>query len=156
VKLAAARVADLAVIAFFALFVFEARGWRLEARLYPWAVGLPMLALAVAHLVSGLRRGVGGLEPRPADPGAAGAEARRRALALLGWGVGLLAGVWILGFPAGTALFVLLYLKLQAGEGWGLALGLTGLAGLLCWGLFDRVLRVPFPEGLVTGWLGLG
>src|SRR5574342_358133 len=42
---------DLLVIAFFSVFVYQARDWRLQARLYPWAVGIPMLALALIQLV---------------------------------------------------------------------------------------------------------
>jgi hypothetical protein len=53
-------------------------------------------------------------------------------------------------------LFVLLYLKLEAKEGWLLSLSLTAGAMLFLIGLFDQVLRthwllpmIPWPEALL-------
>ena len=45
VKLKPRLLFDLAIIIFFVIFVYEARDWRLQARLYPWVIGIPMLVL---------------------------------------------------------------------------------------------------------------
>ena len=159
-RIATARLVDVAVIGFFAIFVYEARGWRLEARLYPWVVGIAMLGLAVVHLILGSREGGGGPSPGSAGvgtrhaPGMDGGDARRRAFGVFAWSVGLLAAIWLVGFGIAVPLFVLLYLKIQAGEGWRLALVLAGVAGLAFWGLFDRLLHLPLPDGQLFSWLG--
>ena len=48
---------DLAVIIFFVIFVYEARDWRLQARLYPWVIGIPMVGLSVIHMIRGVKGG---------------------------------------------------------------------------------------------------
>ncbi len=46
---------SLLVALFFGLLVWEAKEWRIQARLFPWVVGFPMLVLAAVHLVMDLR-----------------------------------------------------------------------------------------------------
>jgi len=48
-----------------------------------------------------------------------------------------------------------LYLKVQSGEKWILSLFLTGAGWLIFWALFERLLRLPFPDGQIIVWLGL-
>ncbi|MEK7341388.1 MAG: hypothetical protein AABZ69_04130, partial [Candidatus Binatota bacterium] len=48
---------DLLIIIFFVIFVYEARDWRLQARLYPWAIGITMLVLALIHIFWELKGG---------------------------------------------------------------------------------------------------
>jgi len=162
-KLKPSLLFDLAVIVFFVVFVYEARDWRLQARLYPWAVGIPMLVLAVTHLIWELR----GANGKPATQAAAvpvdvqftqGADPaadRRRAINIFCWIFGFFAGIWLLGFNIAVPLFVFLYLKVRSGEGWVLSSALTGAAWLLFWGLFVWLLRLPFPDGVVFSLLGL-
>lgn len=162
-KLKPQHLLDVAVIVFFAYFVYEARDWRPQARLYPWAVGIPMLVLAVLHLVWELK-GAGGrpaTQP-PAAPvdfsftrGVDPALARRRTLLIFSWIFGFSAGIWLAGFKFAVPVFVFLYLKIQSREGWGLSLALTAAAGLLFWGLFIKLLNLPFPDGAIVSWLGL-
>ena len=152
----------LAVFAFFALFVFEARQWRLQARLYPWVIGIAMLALALAHIVRELRGGEDKPDGAPAaapvdiqftqDPDPA--LARRRELDIFAWIFGFFGGIWLLGFTFAIPVFVFAYLKLRSGEGWVLAAALAGIAWLAFWGLFERLLRLPFPEGAIFTLLG--
>jgi hypothetical protein len=154
---------DLAVIAFFAYFVYEARDWRPQARLYPWAIGVPMLVLAVFHLVWELKwAGVKPVTQPSATPvdftftrGVDPALARRRTLLIFSWILGFFAGIWLFGFKTAVPAFVFLYLKFQSREEWGLSLALTGAAWLVFWGLFIRLLGLPFPEGAILSWLGL-
>lgn len=156
-----ARLVDLAIVGFFAIFVYEARNWKLEARLYPWVVGIAMLVLAVAHLIRELARD--GDERLP-SPGSAPVDSRRatdldggrdqrRAFGVFAWSLGLLAGIWLIGFGSAVPLFLLLYLKAQSRETWGLSVVLAGVAGLAFWGLFDWFLHLPLPDGIVFSWL---
>ena len=154
----------LLIAVFFLFFIYEAREWRLQARLYPWAIGIPMLLLALAHIVLELR----GKTRRRDSSGSAPVDfqfthtqtvdesvARQRTLNIFSWILGFLVAIWLLGFSVSVPLFVFLYLKFQAREGWPLSVLLTCASWLLFWGLFDRLLHLPFPEGQLFTWLGL-
>ena len=74
---------------------------------------------------------------------------------MFGWFFGFLFTVWFLGFFIGIPLIVFLYLKVQSGESWPLSIGLTLFALLFFWGLFVKLLTLPFPQGVLFAWLGL-
>ena len=61
--------------------------------------------------------------------------------------LGFFAAIALLGFPVAVPLFLLLYLRLQGGEGWVLSLLLTAGVFAAFYGLFDRLLHLPFPQG---------
>ena len=44
-------------------------------------------------------------------------------------------------------LMVFTYLKIQSDESWPLSIGLTAAAWFSFWGLFVKVLNLPFPDG---------
>jgi hypothetical protein len=144
---------SIAVVVFFAYFVYEAREWRLQARLYPWVIGIPMLLLALVHLV--LESKVAGLKEssdgppvdfqftQTADPDLT----RRRTINIFSWIAGFFLSIWLLGFSLSVPLLVFLYLKIQSRESWILSLVLAGTAWLLFWSLFIRLLHLPFPDG---------
>jgi hypothetical protein len=150
---------DLVVLLFFAFLVWEAKDWRLQARLFPWAIGIPMLLLATFQLVTDLKQG-GERTPveRPTDfrftRGIDPPLARRRTINIFCWVLGLFLGVWLVGFSLSIPLLVFLYLKVQTGEGWPLSLSLTAGAWVLYWGLFEQILRLPLPEGQIFLWMG--
>ena len=154
---------EVAVIGFFAYFVYEASDWRPQARLYPWAIGIPMLVLAILHLAWELKGADRKPAPQPSatpvdfsfTPGIDPALARRRTLLIFSWIFGFFAGIWLLGFKIAVPAFVFLYLRIQSREGWGLSLALTGAAWLVFWGLFNKLLSLPFPDGAIVSWLGL-
>ena len=157
------------VLLFFAIVIWGARDWPVKAQLYPWVIGIPMLVLAAFHLLVDLREGGGKSTPSdmPADaPLNVPADiqftqeidpaiARRRTVDIFAWIFGFLLACWLVGLSAMVPPFVFLYLKVKSGESWTLSLVLTGAVWLLYWGLFDRLLRLPFPEGQIYLWLGL-
>ena len=71
---------------FFIVFAYEAKDWRLQARLYPWVIGIPMVILALVQVILDLM----GIERKPQDAApvdfqfaqttVAPAVARRRAI----------------------------------------------------------------------------
>ena len=151
------------ILIFFILFVYEARGWRLQSRLYPWTIGIPMIFLALLYIFQELSgRNEKNEQSRagsaPVDfqfsQGVAPDQIRRRTINIFGWIFGFFAGIWLLGFSYMVPLFVFLYLKLQSQESWKLSLALTAGAWLIFWGLFDYLLKLPFPEGQAIVWLG--
>jgi len=162
-KLRPQVIFSLLIVLFFAVFIYEARDWRLQARLYPWAIGFPMLALSLIHIIRELM----GRDKKPSSQssnapvdfsftkGIDPALARRRAINIFCWIFGFFVGIWLFGFAITIPAFVFLYLKVQSGEGWGLSLALTGGAWFMLWGLFDWLLHLPFPEGQLLIWIGL-
>jgi hypothetical protein len=151
---------SLAVAIFFIVFAYQAKDWRLQARLYPWAIGIPMLILAIVQVILDLK-GVVAKETTNAAPvdmqlseRTDPALARRRTINIFSWIVGYLIAVWLFGFGYCVPLIVFLYLKVQSRESWLLSVLLAVFAWLFFYGLFDRLLHIPFPDGEIFNWLG--
>ncbi|MBI3126882.1 MAG: tripartite tricarboxylate transporter permease [Candidatus Tectomicrobia bacterium] len=140
---------------FFATGLWMSLDFPGRAGLFPWIIGGPGFLMALVQFGLDLtgRKGRESLE----SMAHAGAEptpdvSARRTLAIWGWIVGLLAGIWFLGFAFGVLLVMFLYLKAGAREGWGLSLALSGSGFLFVHGLMDWVLKMPLPEGLLWSW----
>jgi len=153
-------ILSLFLVVFFLVFIYQAKDWRLQARLYPWAIGFPMLILAVIQVVLDWK----GIAPKQAvdaapvdrqlSASADPAVARRRTVNIFSWLIGYLIAVWLLGFGYCVPLIVFLYLKVQSRESWPLSIALSTIAWLFFYGLFDRLLHLPFPDGELFTWLG--
>jgi hypothetical protein len=161
VKLRPAAIFSIGWLIFFIVWVYLAKDWRMQARLYPWAIGVPMVVLAIVQVIldlKGVQRKQSDAAPvdfqftQNMDP----ALARRRTINIFSWIVGFFLGIWLLGFVITIPLLVFTYLKLQSGESWVLSAALTAAAWLVFYGLFVRLLTLPFPQGLVLTWLGIG
>ena len=134
----------------------------MQARLYPWAIGIPMLILALVQVILDLK----GYKAKETSDGAPvdfqftqtiePALARKRAITMFAWLLGFFLLVWLLGFEYGIPLMVFGYLKLQSNESWILSITLTVLAFVFFWILFVKLLTLPFPQGLIFTWFGIG
>ena len=125
-----------------------------SAALFPLTVGVPSLALAILALVQEFRTPA----PEVAATAALAAEralVRRRTAAIVCWTVGFFLMIWLIGFIAASAAATLLYLKLGAGEKWGISVVLAAVAWIFFFGLFDYSLHLPFPPGELFVWLGI-
>jgi hypothetical protein len=160
-KLRPAAIFSIIWLIFFIVWVYLAKDWRMQARLYPWAIGIPMVILAIVQVIldlRGVQRKQAGAAPvdfqftQNIDP----ALARRRTINIFSWIIGFFLGIWLLGFVITIPLLVFTYLKIQSGESWVLSTALTAGAWLVFYGLFVRLLTLPFPQGLVLTWLGIG
>ena len=146
---------------FFLLFAYEAKDWRLQARLYPWAIGIPMLVLALIQVILDVR----GVERKQRDDvtpvdfqmtqTVEPEIALRRTINIFMWFFGFFFGIWLLGFSITIPLMVFSYLKIQSNEKWWLSLTLTAAAWFCFWGLFVKLLNLPFPDGVIFTVLGL-
>lgn len=124
--------------------VFAARGWQWKAALFPMAIGIPIFCLALIEAIWAFRGEDGPEEPAP------------RGIALpWAWMIAFLALIVLVGFPIAVAAFLLIYLKVQAKEGWIFTIVLTALVWGAFYGLFDLMLHLPFPAGWLLEWLGL-
>lgn len=160
-KIRPAALFSFAALVFFCLFVYEAREWRMQARLYPWAIGIPMLILAIVQVIMDLK-GVKAKQSSDATPmdfqfsqDVEPALAKKRAIVMFAWLFGFFAGIVLFGFPIAIALMMFTYLKFQGRESWTLSIVLTIIAWLFFYGLFVKLLTLPFPDGLIQSWLGL-
>ncbi|HEY7559346.1 MAG TPA: tripartite tricarboxylate transporter TctB family protein [Candidatus Binatia bacterium] len=152
---------SLCALIFFIVWVYYALEWRLQARLYPWAIGFPMVILAAIQVILDLK----GFKPKETSDGAPvdfqftkeidPATAKKRAIVMFTWFFSFLLGVWLLGFPISIVLMMFSYLKFQSGESWFTSILLTVIAFIFFWALFVKLLTLPFPDGRIFVWLGL-
>ena len=144
---------------FFIVFAYQAKDWRLQARLYPWVIGIPMVILAIIQVIFDLK----GVEHKADDAAPVDFQitqtvdpvvARRRAINIFSWFFGFFAAIWLVGFSIAIALMVFGYLKIQSNEKWTISIVLTIVAWVCFWGLFVKLLNLPFPDGMIQTWLG--
>jgi hypothetical protein len=140
----------LLLLALICWTTFEARQWDARARLFPWAAGIPVLALLVIQVVRQVRvvltspHGEEILHEGDVDS----QFAFQRTLRIGAWILGFAVLIWAIGFGPGGTLGSLLYLKLSARERWPMSLAITvGTAGFF-W-LMATYLHVPFPRGFI-------
>jgi hypothetical protein len=66
------------------------------------------------------------------------------------WTVGFFISIWLLGFSYSIPVSMILYLKLAGKEKWPMTIIITFFTWLFIYGLFERVLSIPFPDGLLV------
>ncbi|HXV81516.1 MAG TPA: tripartite tricarboxylate transporter TctB family protein [Candidatus Binatia bacterium] len=163
---------DIVISAFLVLIllwvVWEARSWPFRTRLFPWAVGFPVLALALLQFALSLwqairYRSTGETSGRSSQPGemASGGVTPdatlvgRRTLSIAAWIVAFALGFWLFGFKIGGLLLSLVFLRFQARESWTVSV-LYGLGIYLFFLLgFELALGVPLPAGVIATSIGL-
>ncbi len=116
---------------FFIVFVYQAQDWRLQARLYPWAIGIPMIILALIQVILDLK----GVERKQKDEAPVmdyqfsqtvdPKIAKRRAITMFCWLFGFFFSIWLIGFSITIPLMVFSYLKIQSNEKWMISIILT-------------------------------
>jgi putative tricarboxylic transport membrane protein len=155
VRLDGATVFGLLIVVLFAWALWESRSFGVRAGLFPWAIGIPGLALALAQ-VGGDR--AGRRTPPPAEPAAdvPPAVAARRRVEICAWIAGFWVAIWLLGFSVATLVATFLYLKVTAGERWPISVLLSVFGFAFVYGVFVKALGVPFPAGHLLVWLGYG
>ena len=128
--------------------VFAATGWPWKAALFPLAVGIPLFCLAATELLWAL---FGAAQEQEAMELALSTDAgaRRRVALAAAWMLGFFAAIVVVGFMIAVPLLLFLYLRLQAREGWALSISLTAGVFAAFYGLFDALLHLPFPAGLL-------
>ncbi|MBI4013235.1 MAG: tripartite tricarboxylate transporter permease [Candidatus Rokubacteria bacterium] len=156
-RLDAASAFSLLLVLVLAGALWQSREFGTRAGLFPWAIGIPTLALALVQLGRDLagRRSRG---PGDAVGGGAGLPAgvaARRTAEIGAWIAGGFVAIWLLGFPLATLVATFLYLKVGGRERWPISLGLSLAGFAFVYGLFERGLAVPFPPGRLLVWLGL-
>ena len=144
----------LALIVILAVALWTSRNFGYRAGLFPWVIGIPTFILSFFQLA----RDIGGKQKKVVAVGVEEAEVEiapevitQRTVAVISWTVGFFMAIWLLGFPIAVPLMILLYLKIAGKESWLMTALVTFFSWLFYWGLFERLLNVPFPEGLLIG-----
>ena len=147
-------IALSAAIALLAAWgVLAAISWPLKAKLFPLVIGIPLCCLATAELWLSLKTAT---KPMNEVDGLPRKVALRRAAIAAAWIAGFFAAIMLFGFVAAVPAFVLLYLRVQGREGWIFSAVFSAAVWAAFYGLFDRLLHLPFPAGLLLGWLDVG
>lgn len=153
-------VFTLALMAASAVALAMARQWPFKAAFFPLVTAIPLLILATVQLLVDLF----GTSPAEAE-GRSDLElatdvspelALRRTIATFVWIAAFILLVFLLGFPYAVPIFVFAYLAPQSDVPWWLKVSLAAIAWGFFYGLFVRILHIPFEAGQVQTWLGWG
>jgi len=150
-----------AVAATFAYFAWESRRWGAGTALLPRiaiALGTPFWVARVITLIRGERSRS---KSRIMDIGffEANAESPRdvavRLISFNCWVVGMMVGIWLLGFHVTIPLGVAFYLRRYAGTGWSGTLMAAAIYEALLIGLYDTIVGLQWNEPLIFQILGI-
>jgi hypothetical protein len=147
-------------------WVVTAAGFNWDTRLFPWAVGLPALALALRQLHADwqgarAKSEQGEQEPYPGvldiavDRNIPPEEIFRHTITTANWIVAFACGIWFLGFLLSIPLFIFFYLVSEAKAPKLSALIVAGLSILFVWVLFDQTMHLAWPEAALFTLLGI-
>ena len=153
-------VFSLVLLVVVAWMVWEAGKWDLRARLFPVAVGLPAIGLALLQLglllkPSGSRAAVAAPESATLEDSIPPEVVRTRSLHMVGWVLAITLGIVLLGFELGAGLLTFAFLRFAAHERLRTSLLIALATYLSFYIVFDRALFIPFPPGAVAETVGL-
>jgi putative tricarboxylic transport membrane protein len=121
------------------------------AKLFPLAIAIPSLVLAILLAVISLRARGTTVAPRPPGPvedaALAPKERTRRTGEIAAWFLGIFAAVYLLGFLVAIPVSAIAYLRVAARENWVASIAVAALCWSVVFGVFDRLLHVPLPAG---------
>jgi hypothetical protein len=155
---------SLLFVVLFGVGLVTAVQWSWDTRLFPWAIGIPAILLALCQLVLDLkgfpRTGDGGGGPAPqimditTDKSIPKEMVRRNTAVAFGWILAFVATIWLVGFLIAGPLFIFFYLWYQARATPKVSATIAGLMAIFIWGLFDQIMHVNWPEALILSLLG--
>jgi len=152
--------------AVIALLVGTALRLDWDTRLFPWAIGIPALALAVRQLLTDWRGAGAKVEQGEANPSSGvldiavdhsipPEEIFRHTVRTSYWIVTFACGIWFLGFLISIPLFIFFYLIAEAKASKLPALLVAGFTFLFVWGMFDWLMHLAWPEAALFSLLGI-
>jgi hypothetical protein len=130
-----------------------ARDWPIRASIGIYALGGIGVVLAIWQILLDARRAEGPRERSQFDLPTADAESKWGNVEIWSWIVGFYLLIVTLGFPIAVPLFVLAYSKFY-GAGWLLSIALSSIAWGFVYGVFEKILHVPWPTPLISSLFG--
>lgn len=150
---------SLLIVLFFVGALWVGRNFDFKTGLFPWAVAIIVLALAVPQLIREcLGKGgapLGEDQPAEAEPELPADVVNHRTAVIFGWILGFFVTIWLLGFAIGGAVASFVQLKFGFREKWPITIALTLLVWAFVYVFFDKILNTPFPPGKLFTWLNL-
>ena len=141
----------LVLVAVFAYATVTAVSYPEGAKLFPLAIAVPSLVLAVLLVVMSVRSRGTTVPPKPPDPDddptLTPNEQARRTAEIAAWFLGIFAAVYLLGFLVAIPVSAIAYMRFAAREGWVSSIAVAALCWSVVFGVFDRLLHVPLPAG---------
>ena len=132
---------SLFVVLLFVGTLICSKDWNWRTGLFPWVIGASGILFAGLQLKMDFKRLRSGLLPTRSDA----------TLPVWGWILSFFMGIWLLGFSAASVLNTVIYLRLNAREPWRCIIPMAAFMGVLFGAIFEYLLHVPFPEGLLVG-----
>jgi len=131
------------------------RDWLYKVYMLPRFAAVFVIVLLLVHLAM-LFRTTPGDKPE-AEPSIDTEEAaleRKRTFVTVGWLLGFVAIIVVLGFPVGGTVATLAYVRFTAREPWRVALG-TALVVAVFFGItaHPKLMAVPYPKGWIASQL---
>lgn len=151
-----ASLFTLFIIIVSGVALWYSRRFNFRTGLFPWFAGFAVLAAALAQLIvevtgSGQKHETDTQQ----DSDLPVNTVRRRTATIFSWIIGYCAAVWLLGFSIGGPVCTFIHLKVGARETWLRTVILAVCAWIFIYALFDQVLHLPFPTGVLLQWLNL-
>jgi hypothetical protein len=148
-----------------AVWVITAAGLDGDTRLFPWAIGIPALALALRQLVADWKGTTAKSEEREQQPYPSVLDIAvdrsippdvmfRHTIRTAYWILSFACGIWFLGFLISIPLFIFFYLTAEAKTRKLPAFILAGVIFLFVWVLFDQTMHLAWPEAALFTMLG--
>jgi putative tricarboxylic transport membrane protein len=137
--------------------IVSAWGWPAKAALFPLVISIPLFLLAGAEALWALfgSAAQGSASDFKLSDHLPQSVALRRTLIAVGWIFGFFFAIVLLGFLVAVPLFVFAYLRLQGRRGWIFSAVFTLAVWAFFYGLFDRLLHLPFPAGWIPSLFGV-
>ena len=152
--------------------VWDALAWNFSAKIVPLIVGGVGFACCAISLFNDACRA----PEAQADVGLEAAALRRvekkihmdmdsgtahlpvrvvvqRAALFFGWLLAFMGSMWIFGLIPTVPIFVVAIMRIEGREPWRLVLAQAAGLTVFVWGLFDRLLSMPWPPTLIGAWI---
>ena len=144
---------SVVVAIILALALFQSRNFGYRAGLFPGSLEFQPLLLCLAQLsrdLWGKEKPKGDLAAWEVAADVAPEVMHKEPSTFCCGPVGFFISIWLLGFSYSIPVSMILYLKLAGKEKWPMTIIITFFTWLFIYGLFERVLSIPIPDGLLV------
>lgn len=125
-----------------------ARDWPVRASIGIMVLGAIGVILAICQFILDAKRSDANQERSQFDMPAMESESKWGNAEIWGWILGFYLLIVTIGFSIAVPLFVLAYSKFYGGS-WRLGIMLSAMAWSFVYGVFEKILHVPWPEPLL-------
>lgn len=149
----------LLIVGVAAVAIYLAHDWPFKAALFPLAVSVPLVILGSLHLLQLIRAKEDTVESAAVDLEFTNdlppELERRRVIGTFSWIAGFILCVYLIGFPPTVPLFILVYLRFESRGGWLWSFVVAVITWVGFYGLFQKLVHLPFEQGLIQTWVGM-